>query len=163
MKKNFTLVELVTVMAIIGITASLLYSIFFLNWSAFENQIAEADLWQEAQEIIQRVSFDIRVAKRISSLTPHQVVISFPDNSTSTYTITSAGIFQITHDNQTTTLSTRLDPSSSCFLFNASDCSAGESVNNVRSLKLELNLQDNILGKKVNVDTSIQLFCRNRL
>ena len=162
LKKIFTLIELVVVLAIIGIGASLFYSVFLLNWISFESQIAQANLWQEAQLALQKISFDVRVAKEID-ITNKSITLTFPDNSTLIYTITPSGELQRIQTETISVISDKIDYNSSCFHFESEDCSVEETADNVKSLKIFLTLSENVFNREIKVTTSTQIFCRNRL
>ena len=83
MKRAFTLVEMVTVLAIIGIGAALLYAIFFLNLASFEKQLSLIDLQMDADKIIEILSFDCKRANTVDvSADGKQVDFAFPEPGT---------------------------------------------------------------------------------
>lgn len=155
-KKSFTLVEMLTVLAIIGIGIALFYSVFFLNWSAFDKEIARVDLWQEANEIIDRISLDIKSAEQVdfndnrgSPSFFDSITLTFPDGNSSIYTITNAGEFQLDTGGGAVGLSQNIDYNNSFF------------VDNPQSVKLNLALENDVLGRRVKVRTSTEACLRN--
>ncbi len=64
-QQGFTLVEMMAVLAIVGVLIGVFYLVWLSNWEMMENQMARADLWDEARDIIERISFDSRQSRRI--------------------------------------------------------------------------------------------------
>ena len=89
---GFTLVEIIAVLAIIGIGISLFYTVLYVNWTSFEKQLSLIDLQMEADMILERIVFDGKVANQFA-VTPDQksVTLSFLDGTNTIYTLTPAG------------------------------------------------------------------------
>lgn len=148
--RGFSLVEIVTVLAVIGIGIGLFYSVFFLNWSLFEKQLTLVDLGQEADRIMEMISFDARVANQIN-VSPDKRTATFifrdiNGNIVNIITYTLILPDQIQRGNQI--LSENIDFADSSF----------EEVGN--SLVVELLLEDDVFGQSVNLPVKTQVFSR---
>ena len=151
MKKGFTLIEIVVVLAIIGIAIGLFYSIFYLNWSSFEKQLALVDLGQEADKIMEMISLDGRLVtniqvsegNKITTLTLMDLEGNIIDIIT--YTITEKGQIQRNEE----VLSENIEFDDSLFRRVGS------------SLVVELLLQDYVFGQDVQLPIETQIFPRN--
>jgi len=144
---GFTLVELITVIAILGIGMGLFYSIFYLNWTSFEKQLTLNDLVQEADRIMERISFEVKGAYQIDVSDDKTVSLTYANGAIVSYTINDQG--QILRNNQI--LSEYINSNSSSFA----------EVSN--SLVVELLLEDDVLGQVVQLPVETQIFKRNRL
>lgn len=148
---GFTLVEMLTVLAVIGIGMGLFYSVFYLNWSSFEKQLALIDLGQEANRIIETISFDGRIISDIDvaedSKTVNLTSRDLDGNilSSITYVITGQG--QICRDGQILSENIEFDNSSFTKVGN--------------SLVVELLLTDDVFGQGVQLPVKTQIFARN--
>lgn len=153
MKKSFTLTEIVTVLVVIGIGLSLFYSVFLLNWSSLDREVARINLWQDANKVIDRISFEGRVARNISFINSKSVTFSFLEVATApvTYTITPGGEFQRSQGVATSTLSQNIDYANSLF-----------EVTTGGSLEVTLTLQEDVFGKRIEVKTYTEILPRNR-
>jgi len=153
--KGITLVELVMALAILGVTVSILYMVFFSNWRAYEDRIARANLWTEANEIMETMTMDGRVAHQInvSQQQDGSFVTTFVDTldqPIATYVMTDDGRFQVARaQGEFRTISEYLVLERSSFIKD------GESLN------MTLALQDNVFGKPVGVQTAIEIYPRN--
>lgn len=148
-KKSFTLVEMITVLAIIGVGSGLFYFVFFMNFASFDSQIASIDLWQNTNEITEKISLDVRFAEDINFIDNKNVILSFPSGEPVTYTITPEGNFQRIRGEIVSTLSQNIDFANS--FFNETS----------QSLIVTLTLQDYVFGKKVEVKTATEVCLRN--
>ena len=74
-KKAFTLVELLVVLIVIGVTAGLVYSVFVSNNSAINNYMTRADLWYEADQIIDNATIEARHASAFSIINNNKRVL----------------------------------------------------------------------------------------
>lgn len=153
-KSSFTLVELVTVVAVIGIGSALFYLIFILNWSSFDNLIARVDLRQEANQIIEKISFEGRWAERKNIPHDKTLVLFFPDGTSTTYTFTSEGELQRLRGTTITILSRNVDFSNSSF----EDEVGGVEVN---SFIVNLVLEEDVFGRRIEVRSSTEIYLRN--
>ena len=150
----FTLIELLTVIAILGVLVSVTHIVFMTNWMANHDRIARADLWQEANTIMEYVSLDGRQSRTIA-VTPsagvNTAVLTDKDGGTlAAYVMNSKGEFQMSRGGGSfKTLSTHLDFVNSSF------------SNNGKALSLHLVLTDRIWNRIINVDTSTEVYPRN--
>lgn len=150
LKRGFTLVEIITVLAIIGVGIGLFYSVFLLNWFSYDREIVFTNLWTEMSEIIQRISFDARFANNMNLVNDKEVIFSFFENSSVTYTMTPAGILQRVDDGGISTiLSQNLLYSNSSFVIEGG------------YLKMNLTLVDKTFRGDVVVKTSTKVCPRN--
>lgn len=150
-KRGFSLIEIVTVLAVMGIGMGLFYSIFYLNWSSFEKQLALANLGQEADRIMETISLDGRLVTEIHVAENNKTVtLTLRDLEgeivdTIIYTITGGG--QIQRNDQV--LSENIEFSDSIFRRVGS------------SLVVELLLRDDVFGQNVQLPVQTQIFPRN--
>ena len=150
-KRGLTLIEIVTVLAVIGIGIGLFYSIFYLNWSSFEKQLALVDLGQEADRIMETISLDGRLVTDIQVSENNKIVTLILRDLEGdvvdiiTYTITGQG--QIRRNDQI--LSKNIGFDDSFFRRQGS------------SLVVELLLRDDVFGQGVELPVQTQIFPRN--
>lgn len=152
MKRGFTIVEIITVLAIIGIGMGLFYSVFFVNWSSFEKQLTLIDLQMEADNIIEMLSFDAKFARQFTVTNGKQIDFSFCDptnNTPLTYALTTPGEIQKTQGSTTQVISEYIDYNNSSFT------RTGDY------LQVDLRLRDDVLGREVELDISTQISPRN--
>ena len=129
------------------------YSVFFLNWEAFDSYIARADLGQELDEMIDTVAKDGRFAKQVNLTSTgalKQAAFIDPDgNVLGTYTIKNTGEFIIHRGQNDSVVSTKMD------FVNSSFDKRGKSI------LLTLALADRIFGKQVNLTSATEIYPRN--
>jgi len=147
--QGFTLIEIITVVAIIGIGAGLFYSLFLMGWSAFDSELTRVNLWQELTEIIQQVSFDARAAQSMNFVDDKEITFSFFDGNSTTYKITLDGEFQQIRGGNTTVFSYNVAYNNSSF------GRVGDS------LKMNLTLVERTLRGEVVARTSTKICPRN--
>jgi len=157
-KKGFTLTEIVTVLAIIGISSVVFFQTFIFNWSAFEREVTRIDLDLEANQIIEQISFDIRVAagKTISAGgNTLQLIYSSGNQATYRFLFNPASgenELQMIKGGITTTLSQNVDLANSNF------------QDNTESVIVNLTLVKELFGirrTQVVVRRNIEVFLRN--
>lgn len=159
--KGFTLVEIVTVLVIIGIGMTLFYSVFFLNWFAVNSYIARADLWQEMDAAIDQISLDARLAndivltqsgtqKNVNFLETDPVTRS--SKNLSEYLLDSSGKLQVRRGTATlpSLISDHVNFAKSSF-----------TLPSFRDLKVDLTLNDDVLGKTIEINSSTEIYRRN--
>lgn len=148
-----TLVELMTVMVILGVSVSMFYTVWFSNWQTFDYHTAIADLWFDANKIAEEVSMDGRAASLITVDTSQKSVIFVNSLGTTTasYLINSTGQFIITRGASTTIVSQRIDFNNTNFVQRGS------------GLRVDLFLVDEeVLGQAdAEIETHIEIFPRN--
>ena len=129
------------------------YSVFFLNWEAFDSYIARADLGQELDQMIDTVAQDGRFAKQVdltSTGALKQAAFIDPDgNVLGTYTIKNTGEFIIRRGQNDSIVSTRID------FVNSNFDKRGKSI------LLTLALADRIFGKQVTLTSATEIYPRN--
>lgn len=126
-RRAFTLVELVTVVLIVGIGMVIGYELLLGHWTAYEQQMIALNLQQDADRVLERLSADTRAANGFA-IAPNakQVVLRYPNPRPQvTYTLVAqpdpaTGVIQnqVTHtvNGVVTILSRRLDLAASSFL-----------------------------------------------
>lgn len=149
-KRGISLVEILTVLAIVGIGSGLFYSVFYVNWIAFEKQLALADLQLEADEIMETIAIDVRYSVDfIVEEGGKEVSITLPQDEIVTYTVTEAGEVSRTKAETTKTFTSRADYDASIFT----------DVGNY--LAFDLTLFDTIVGDRLALSVSTQAYPRN--
>ncbi len=152
-KKGVTLVELLVVLVIIGITMGILYAVFFMNLQAFDQTIANADLGGEMTDIMDRMASDARFSKQIDvTVTDNDKKVVFTGSEgdlIAIYTMQNDGQFLSKHGDVQSALTNKLDFANSTFLKNGS------------SIKVVLTLQDSIFGHNVTLSSGTQIYPRN--
>lgn len=155
MKKGFTIVEMVVVLAILGVGIGLFYSIFYVNWSATEQNLRLIDLQEDADSIIENISFDAKFAESfVVSANGKSVVLSYSDpiaypDITYTFNVNSQIVKTVAGSPLTKVISERMDFNGSSF----------ENVGNF--LRINLLLFDDIFGRRIEFRVTTQLFPRN--
>lgn len=151
LKYGFSLVELITVLAILGTGLSVFYSVFFINWSSLEEQIRMVDLQMDADRIIETVAFDSKIAKGIVvDNTGKLATINFLSGNSVNYSFTPQGNFMREFNATTTVISNNIDFTNSSF------------VQDIDSLLVNLTLMDNVLGRRrIELEVSSRFFPRN--
>lgn len=149
--RSFTLVELITVLVIVGIGTGLFYSVLFVNWSSYEKQLSLIDLQMEADLIMEMISTDVKAAQLFTvSGDNKSVVLFFPaGGSTVTYSLMNNGRMQKTSLGNTNILSENID------YINSSFNRAGDA------LEVNLTFNERIFGRRVELGTSTQIVPRN--
>ena len=129
------------------------YSVFLLNWEAFDSYIARADLGQELDEMVDTIALDGRFAKQVnltSTGSLKQAVFIDPDgNVLGTYTIKNTGEFIVHRGQIDSIVSTKMD------FINSNFNKSGKSI------LLTLALTDQIFGKQVNLNSATEIYPRN--
>jgi len=145
-KRSFTLVELVTVLAIIGVSMGLFYSVFFLNWVSFIKETVLNDLVLEMDRVLETLSLDVKMAERLEVLDNNNFILTLPNNHQIEYRLLPEGIIQRNGQN----LVEFLNPEHSFFQVMG------------RSLVVELLFEDDVLGQRIQLPARTQIFLRNQ-
>ena len=150
----FTLVETLTAMAILGVAILFFQIVLRTTWFAYQDRILRANLWQEANEIAEKVTDDGRLARQVdiaaSNGAQSATFIDKDDNVFATYTMTTGGELQVARaGGNPDVLTTHLDNMQSFFQKDG------------KSLILNLALQDKNFSRNVLVKTSLDVFPRN--
>ena len=152
--KAFTLIEIITVVAIIGITSALFYVTFLLNWAGFYNQISRVNLWQDANDIIDDVSSCGKLARSAAVSSNHKVLtLNLPDGTSSVYSIISGspyGWLQKAAGGTTKILSKNIGFTDSSF-----DATTYSFI-------INLALKDKVFNRNIDVKTSTEICLRNQ-
>ncbi|OPX30935.1 MAG: hypothetical protein B1H08_00190 [Candidatus Omnitrophica bacterium 4484_171] len=152
--KAFTLIEIITVVAIIGITSALFYVTFLLNWAGFYNQISRVNLWQDANDIIDDVSSCGKLARSAAVSSNHKVLtLNLPDGTSSVYSIISGspyGWLQKAAGGTTKILSKNIGYTDSSF-----DATTYSFI-------INLALKDKVFNRNIDVKTSTEICFRNQ-
>ena len=153
-RKGFTLVELLTVVIIIGIASGIFYSVFALNWKAMDGFMSRANLWQEINVILDDMRFYGRQSASMTitnSGTTKSVVLTGLDGlMTATYSMDQNGEFRVIDKiGRNEVLSRNVDFAKSQF---GSD---------VHALEVEVALIDDNFGQKIHARSSTEIFLRN--
>lgn len=151
---GFTLMETITVLMIIGVLGSVFYTVFVTNWFAFEDRIARANLWHEANEIVETMTADGRSAQMIDVFTDgagnkSAVLSDSLDQTLVTYLITAEGRFQMNKNGVVKTLSEHINPNQSDF------------TKEGRGLRVQLAMSELIFKRTITIGTSTEIFPRN--
>lgn len=153
MRGGFTLVELITVLVIIGIGIGLFYAVLFVNWNAYETHLTLIDLQMDADTIIEMISFDGKYARQITvSGNWKSVTFQFPDPAAEpaiTYSFIMPNQLQKTVSSNTAVISSYVVFADSSF----------RPLGNL--LEVNLVLADAVFGKKVRLRDTTQIFPRN--
>jgi len=87
---GFTLVEMLSVIAITIMMGGLFYTTFIMNWQGMDNELTETQLWTEADTIAEDMTYYGRGGKQIEVSDPQHVTIIYPNTSQNvSYAITS--------------------------------------------------------------------------
>jgi prepilin-type N-terminal cleavage/methylation domain-containing protein len=152
--RGFSLMEIITVLVILGVSLSIFYAVFVTNWLAFQDRIIRADLWMDADAIIDALSEDIRSAKSfdISSDNGDQVLTIIDLNDASTvYAMRASGIFEYQR------------PASSVFSVLSRHILMPDSFikKSDDALQVNLVLQDHLFFRNIRIETSTEIYPRN--
>lgn len=150
---GFTLVEMVTVLAILGIAIGMFYTTWMLTWESVENHNTRADLLYDGYLIMERVTDGGRLASQID-VTLGQKQVAFSDNTGvvfETYTMTADGNLTLNRPPPAAprVLSVLVDFDNSLFR---------EDGN---GLLVDLTLKDNPFSGDISVNVATEIYPRN--
>lgn len=150
-----TLVETLTAMAILSVALIFFQAVLKTSWFAYQDRIARANLWQEANEVAEKLTDDGRLAGQIdiataSDGTQSASFLDREDNLFVTYLITVNGELQVDRGGgNVDVLTTHVDSVESFFQKDG------------KSLIVNLALQDATFSRMARIETSWEVFPRN--
>lgn len=151
--KGFSLTEIVVVILIFGVGVGLFNTVFINNWRAYEDRIARANLWTEANQFFEAMSVEGRNARIITvTTTANAKTVDFTNvasNAITTFVITDTGELRRIQNAETRIFGTHANFAQSNF------------TRNNRSLVVALHLQEIVLKHTVNILASIEILPRN--
>ncbi len=150
-KRGFTLLEILVVIAMLGVVSGVIYTVWYTNWISSEDRISRASMWEEANIIIETLTADVRYSKDII-ITGGNKIASINNSLgvlVATYTITAGGKFQLTKGGVTQDLSSHINVSRSSF------------TSQGRGLRLQLGLDYPLYNRILTIDTATEVFPRN--
>ena len=151
-----TLIEMLTVLVIFVVIAAVIYTTMFSNWLTFDDRMARADMWHEANEIFETITDISRNAKSISvAVAPDgektAIVTDTDDATVATYVVTVDGKFQIVHaGGAVQTLTENLDASNSDLV-----------ELTTKSLYVKLAFQKELFRRTIHFETATEVLVRN--
>ncbi|MBL8013890.1 MAG: prepilin-type N-terminal cleavage/methylation domain-containing protein [Candidatus Omnitrophica bacterium] len=150
-RRGFSLPEVLTSLIIIGILISVVYSVFILNWQAFEDYSTRAGMWQDMDQIIDQVTIDAREAATVTVSADQKNVSMFDKkgNLLVSYSFLSNKECHVIRGSENLTLTHNLDYTLSLF------------EKKSKSLSLNVVLRDDVFGRGVSIDASTEIFPRN--
>ncbi len=154
--KGVSLTEVLVVLVIVGVASAMVHTVFITNFSAFNQRIAKADLWQEGNRIVSRISEDVRGSNgfelNISETLKSLVVLDGLGAPFVTYNLSDAGqMDRVTTDGIVEVLSSSLN-------FDNSDLI---DVDTQSALRMELLLRRPIFTGPVDVVVTSEVYPRN--
>ena len=152
-KRGFSLIELITVLAIIGIGIGIFYNTLFVNWTSFEKQVGLIDLQMEADKITELIFNDGKNAQEIQvAAGGKQVTLCYSDPCTTSiqYRLTGVGIERSLDSGATFAEISRYANSTDSNFRPLNSC-----------LEVDLLLRDTVFGDRIELRVSTQVFPRN--
>lgn len=150
-----TLVETLTAMAILSVALIFFQAVLKTSWFAYQDRIARANLWQEANEVAEKVTDDGRMARQIDIATATDGTqsaqfIDRDDVVFVTYLITPDGKLQVDRGGgNVDVLTTHVDDLESFFQKDG------------KALMINLALQDATFSRMAKIETILEVFPRN--
>ena len=155
-RRAFSLVELLTVIVIVGVMIVTFDLVFVTNWTASLDRISRATLWQESSAVMESLTRDGRQSRQMdisedSSMgTKTAVILDTLGQPIATYVINDKGKLQRSDQlGNISVLTEHLDFANSRF----------EKIG--RTLRITLALRDQVFSQLVRVDTSTEIYPRN--
>lgn len=154
--KGFSLFEIITVVLITGLGMTLFSVVFVNNWTAYEDRINHANLMNEANQILDEMSYEARKSKQIdlvqTGTTKTITFFSGLDNTTSVVVMRDDGTVTLTRGGTTKTMTTHLD-------FAGTEIIRDATVG--RNLQINLDLKDFAGTREFHVRTATEVQPRN--
>lgn len=153
-KKASTLIESVTVVAVLGILTAVFYAVFVTNWITLEDRMALASIQEEADQSLERMTMDIRGARQIDLLEDGNSrsinILDSDSHLIAVYQMNDSRILQVSKDGENfSVLSPHLDYTNSGF------SKLG------KALAVKLALSDQVFLREVRVNVSTEIYPRN--
>ncbi len=154
-KKGLTLTEIITVVAVIGVASLFVHAVFIQNWSYYTDRIARADMWSDANRIVESMTDNGRQAAQIdvsakSDDEQTATMIAVDGSVIGIYRMTNNGRFEVEReDGLIKMLSENIDYENTEFMKD------GEA------LLIDLALADTVFARRVNFVTSTEIYPRN--
>ena len=147
------MIEVLFVLAILGIFLGMFYTTWIMNWSSFEEHTLRSDLWQDANKILETMSLDGRAAAQIDVQDLNKTAV-FRDTTGAifmTYRITNNGEMQRQQNGAAVVekLSAFVNFNNSLF------------EKKGKALQTKLVLSDSVFGRPVDVLASTEIYPRN--
>ncbi|MCK5215515.1 MAG: type II secretion system protein [Candidatus Omnitrophica bacterium] len=150
---GLTFVEILVVLVVFGIAIALFQTVFATNMSAFDEHIIRANLWQEANELFERLTTDARLASDIIMPDPNgsstAQLLDPEGNLIGNYSIMNDGRVLFDTGSNTVTMCENVDADKSVFKRNG------------RALVVDLVLTQGSLSRPVTISVTTEIFPRN--
>ena len=157
--KGSTLIEIITVLAVLGVLGGIIYTVFITNWMATEDRISRAGMLYETEVIFDSLSKEGRNAHQIDvSQDPGALTqtATFRSDLTSPssdviYTMTNQGklFIQNPRNSNPIVMTEHLDFARSSF------------EKEGKTLKFKLGLKDQIFMRSIDVTAASEVYPRN--
>lgn len=153
--KGFTLIEVVVTTGIVAVLGAVMYLVFITNGTAYEDQVARAEMLQQANEILEMITDDARGASRFdvaNGTNQKELTIVSPGNLKVVYVIKSANstsTIEVVRNGRPKLLSDQVFFNDSVFNSTGSD------------LNIKLAMQTATFRGPVKVLTSTEIYSRN--
>lgn len=151
---GFTLIETVTVLAIMAVLSAVFYLVFMTNAVAFDDRLARANMWQQANEIMETLTADGRLSQDITVVvngdgSQSAQLVDGLSQPLATYTITVDGRLTQLKNGVTKVLSDKINVAQSNF------------VEQGEGLRFQLAMQEPLFRRVANIQTSTEVYPRN--
>ncbi len=153
--RGTSLVEVLMAVIIFGICVGIFYSVFYLNWQAFDRYIAKADFSQELDRIVDSIALDARFAQRIevpatAAGEDKTATMMAPDGTAvATYSMMNDGRMMLSRQGVVSLLTDKLD-------FPVSDFDQDGNA-----VTVKVGLIDQLFGRTVTLDAATEIYPRN--
>ncbi len=152
--RAFSLIEVMTVLVILAIMLAIFHTVFITNWMAVQDRIIRADLWMDANRIVDLITEDVRVSDRFEISPDGQEVKTFnlgddPDVPSAVYVIRES------------VLEFRRAPAA-VFSVLSRNVGPGSIIDEQGGvLEIRLVLREDLFGRMVTVSTATHIYPRN--
>jgi len=158
--QGVTFVEILVVLVMLSVLIGVFYTFFFSNWKAYEERIARADMWQQADETVESISQLARQATSftVSETTDEKTILinnDFNVDAEAIYKIKKNGAMEYFNNAAGSGVPTVLAENINF------DLSTFERTVDNAGLLVKLVLEENVLGRVVDITTSTEVYLRN--